>query len=85
MDMKNNDFAAFVETQIDRAAQKIIDSSNQRYDEHAHGKLSYLLSLRRVMSQKATAEDLGRQDAINDVLQALKIIEPNKTYLSLIK
>lgn len=49
---ENNDFAAFVETQIDRAAQKIIDSSNQRYDEHAHGKLSYLLSLRRVMSQK---------------------------------
>lgn len=48
---ENNDFAAFVETQIDRAAQKIIDSSNQRYDEHAHGKLSYLLSLRRVMSQ----------------------------------
>ncbi|MDD2091534.1 hypothetical protein NP522_15235 [Pseudomonas guariconensis] len=83
--MKNNDFAAFVETQIDRAAQKIIDSSNQRYDEHSHGKLSYLLSLRRVMSKKATAEDLGRQDAINDVLQALNIIEPNKTYLSLIK
>lgn len=37
------------------------------------------------MSKKATAEDLGRQDAINDVLQALNIIEPNKTYLSLIK
>lgn len=83
--MEQNDFAAFVETQINRVAQKIIGSNSQRYDEHSHGKLSFLLSLRRVMSKKATAEDLGRQDAINDVLQALNIIEPNKTYLSLIK
>lgn len=83
--MNDSDFAAFVEEQINRAAQKIIDSRSQRYDEHSHGKLSYLLSLRRVISKKATAEDLGRQDAINDVLQALNIIRPNQTYLSLIK
>lgn len=83
--MKNSDFAAFVEEQINKAAQKIVDSSSQRYDEHSHGKLSYLLSLRRVISKKATAEDLGRQDAINDVLQALEIIKPNETYLALIK
>ncbi len=82
--MNDSDFAAFVEEQINKAAQKIIDSS-QRYDEHSHGKLSYLLSLRRVISRKATAEDLGRQDAINDVLQALEIIKPNETYLALIK
>ncbi|ANY89586.1 MULTISPECIES: hypothetical protein [Pseudomonas] len=83
--MKNSDFAAFVEEQINKAAQKIVDSSRHRYDEHSHGKLSYLLSLRRVISKKATAEDLGRQDAINDVLQALEIIKPNETYLALIK
>ena len=83
--MKNSDFAAFVEEQINKAAQKIVDSSSQRYDEHSHGKLSYLLSLRRIISKKATAEDLGRQDAINDVLQALDIIKPNETYLALIK
>lgn len=83
--MNDNDLAAFVEEQINRAAQKIIDSSSQRYDEHAHGKLSYLLSLRRIINKQASAEDLGRQDAINDVLQALGIVEPNQTYLSLIK
>ncbi|MFV3379279.1 MULTISPECIES: hypothetical protein [Pseudomonas] len=83
--MNDSDFAAFVEEQINKAAQKIIDSRSQRYDEHSHGKLSYLLSLRRVISRKATAEDLGRQDAINDVLQALEIIKPNETYLALIK
>ena len=83
--MKNSDFAAFVEEQINKAAQKIVDSSRHRYDEHSHGKLSYLLSLRRVISKKATAEELGRQDAINDVLQALEIIKPNETYLPLIK
>ena len=83
--MNDSDFAAFVEEQINKAAQKIIDSRSQRYDEHSHGKLSYLLSLRRVISRKATAEDLGRQDAINDVLQALEIIKPNETCLALIK
>jgi len=82
--MKREDFNAFVELQINKAAGKIIDS-NDRLDEHAHGTLSYLLSLRRIANGKATAEDLGRHDAINDILQALGIVDPNETYLSRIQ
>lgn len=47
--MEAEAFKAFVEEQINRAAQKIIDHGH-RYDEHSHGKLSYLLSLRRVIN-----------------------------------
>jgi len=81
--MEAEAFKAFVEEQINRAAQKIIDSAH-RYDEHSHGKLSYLLSLRRIINCKASAEDLGRHDGINDVLQALGIIPEDRTYLSYI-
>ncbi|MFK2912930.1 hypothetical protein [Pseudomonas sp. 3HC3] len=76
--MEAEAFKAFVEEQINRAAQKIIDHGH-RYDEHSHGKLNYLLSLRRVINCEATAEDMGRHDAINDVLQALGIIPKERT------
>lgn len=79
--MEKKAFEAFIELQINTAAQRIINSG-KRFDEHSHGKLSYLLSLRRTLGREATAEDLGRQDGINDVLQALGIIEPHETYLS---
>ena len=79
--MEAEAFKAFVEEQINRAAQKIIDHGH-RYVEHSHGKLSYLLSLRRVINCEATAEDMGRHDAINDVLQALGIIPEGRTGFS---
>ncbi|MCX2887907.1 hypothetical protein DMX11_24730 [Pseudomonas sp. LB-090624] len=82
--MDSEAFKAFVEEQINRAAQKIIDKG-RCYDEHSHGKLSYLLSLRRVINCEATAEDMGLHDAINDIHQALGIIPHDITSFSYIK
>ncbi|MBI6711408.1 thiol reductase thioredoxin [Pseudomonas syringae pv. syringae] len=55
--------------------------TSNRYDM-AKGKLSVFRVLRRTLQGKATAEDLGTLDAINDTLQALKILESDETFLN---
>ena len=51
-------------------------------DEIAHAKIGFYLSLRRVLNSKETPADIGFLDAINDTLQALGIIEKNRTFLA---
>ncbi|MGF6392911.1 hypothetical protein [Pseudomonas plecoglossicida] len=74
-------FENFIETQINAAAKQIIDKKKTDLDHIAHGKLGYLLSLRRVVDGTATREDLGLHDAVNDVLQQLRLIPEKETYL----
>lgn len=82
--MERKEFKDFVESQINLAAKQIVDRQKADLDHIAHGKLSYLLSLRRVVDGTATWEDHGLHDAVNDVLQQLGVIANNATYLKLI-
>jgi len=78
-------FSGVIESQINLAAKRIVDKTNIELDHLANGKLGYLLSVRRMLDGKATKEDLGLHDAINDVLQQLGIIDAKTTYLANIK
>lgn len=75
-------FKSFLEAQINAAAKQIVDKQKADLDHIAHGKLGFLLSLRRVVDGTATREDLGLHDAINDVLQRLDLLGTNVTYLN---
>lgn len=76
-------FEDYLETEINKAAQNIVNRGDN-FDYFSHGKLSYLLSLRRITSGNTVREDAGRHDGINDVLQLLKLVPKNRTYLSYI-
>jgi hypothetical protein len=69
----------FIETKLNEYAQKIVQGS-QKSDELAFGQISFYLSLRRVLSGKATPQDIGLVDAINDTLQELGIVDQGKTF-----
>ncbi|WP_397450137.1 hypothetical protein [Pseudomonas sp. NA-150] len=73
---------AFVEEQINLAAGKIISQKRSEGDEMSCGKLGFYMAVRRVMSKRATPEDLGMLDAINDTLQQLAVLDKGKTFLS---
>jgi hypothetical protein len=81
--MSKQAFAQYLEEEINKAALDIANRGDN-FDYSAHGKLSYLLSLRRITGNKAVREDFGRHDGINDVLQELGIIPKDRTYLSYI-
>ncbi|MFK8330975.1 hypothetical protein M2D63_013270 [Pseudomonas sp. BJa5] len=70
-----------LEARINAAAQSIIDKKSTS-DDIALGKLDFLSSLRRLLDGKATPHDLGRHDALNDVLQDLGVLSSKETYLS---
>lgn len=69
----------FIETKLNEYAQKIVQGG-EKSDDLAFGQLSFYLSLRRVLNGKATPQDLGLLDAINDTLQELEIINEGKTF-----
>ena len=69
----------FIETKVNEYAQKII-KGGEKSDDLAFGQLSFYLSLRRVLNGKATPQDVGVVDAINDTLQELGIINEGKTF-----
>lgn len=78
----SNDLKAFLEKQINSAAQKIADRKDLDFDHFANGQLGYLLALRRWIEGTSTGEDLGLHEAINDVLLAAKIRDERQSYLS---
>lgn len=75
----NMDLQKFSEDKINYYAQMIIDG-HDRADELALGELHFYMSLRRVLIGKATKQDTGLMDAINDVLQEKGIVEKGKTF-----
>ncbi|WP_095107821.1 hypothetical protein [Pseudomonas sp. Irchel 3E20] len=79
--MTNIELNVFIETELNLLARRIIDKKNVS-DEIAHAKIGFYLSLRRVLNSKETPADIGFLDAINDTLQALGIIEKNRTFLA---
>src|SRR5262245_20646822 len=71
-----------VESEINNACKQIIEKGH-KLDDHAFGKLAFLLALRRVLTGKGTPEDLGLMDAVNDFLQARGIVACNATFRTL--
>lgn len=79
--MKNKDIGSLIESQLNALAQQIIDKKSTS-DEIAHAKIGFYLTLRRTLDAKPTPADIGLLDAINDTLQALGIIDQNRTFLA---
>lgn len=78
--MTRDELQEFVDTEIKAAAQRIIDKTSKS-DEVALGKLTVLLSLQRVLDNKGTPEDLGMLGVINHVLQHLRVLNTDETFL----
>ncbi|SDW94647.1 Thioredoxin [Pseudomonas syringae] len=76
------EFEVLIEERIQRAAQKFADKKTGELDDMAQGKLGVYLALRRTLQGRATAQDLGMLDAINDTLQSLKRLDPGETFLN---
>ncbi|WP_122663103.1 hypothetical protein [Pseudomonas viridiflava] len=75
-------FTTFVEQQINLAELKLHTGKSARLDDVAFGKLGFYLALRRVLDGTSTSEDLGLIEAVNDTLQALKLLDGDETFLS---
>ncbi|WP_144138543.1 hypothetical protein [Paraburkholderia sp. BCC1884] len=73
------DLAQLVEEKINESASRII-KGGVGTDDISLGKLSFYMALRRVQQKKATAQDLGLMDAINDTLQALALVKEGRTF-----
>lgn len=69
----------FVEEKINHYARMIADY-NEKADELAFGQLSFYMALRRVLQDKATTEDKGMMDAVNDVLQHKGLVAKGSTF-----
>jgi hypothetical protein len=69
----------FIENKINTYAQNIIDKGD-KYDQLAIGEISFYLSLRNVVKGNPTKQDIGLIDAVNDTLQALKIINADESF-----
>lgn len=80
--MSNTELTAFVEQRVTLAQQTLADGKVSKLDDIATGKLSVFLPLQRALQGTGTPQDLGVLDAINDTLQALKILEPKETLLN---
>lgn len=78
-------FTTFVDEQINLIEQKLYNSKSAKLDDVAYGKLGFYLALRRVINGTSTVEDLGLIDAVNDVLQALELLDSDETFLEGIK
>jgi hypothetical protein len=71
--------AQFIEDKLNHYAETIV-TGNQKMDEHALGELYFYMALRRVIDGKATFEDIGTMDAINDTLQKLGVIRSSDVF-----
>ena len=69
----------FIENKINTYAQNIIDKGD-KYDQLAIGEISFYSSLRNVVKGNPTKQDIGLIDAVNDTLQALKIINADESF-----
>jgi hypothetical protein len=73
-----------VEEKINYYAKRIIERGDKA-DEHALGELTFYMAFRRVLEGKATIQDVGMLDAINDTLQESGIISEQDTFYKMNK
>jgi hypothetical protein len=69
----------YLEEKINYYANMIVDHST-RADEVALGHLTFYMSLRRAVNGKASMQDVGLLDAINDLLQAKGLVGAEETF-----
>lgn len=79
--MSNETLKAFVEEQLNLAAQRIVDKGDSS-DEIAAGKIDFFIALRSALSGDLDKRELGLIGAVNDTLQHLQLIEAKKTFYS---
>ena len=79
--MSNETLNAFVEEQLNLAAQSIVDKGANS-DEISAGKIDFFIALRSALSGDLDKRELGLLGAINDTLQHLQLIDSNKTFYS---
>ncbi|EAQ67142.1 hypothetical protein MED121_14484 [Marinomonas sp. MED121] len=68
-----------IEDKISQYAQALA-SGHTKKQEHALGEIGFYLALARIKAKKATAEDIGLFDAINDTLQLQGLIANHQTF-----
>jgi hypothetical protein len=76
------DLSQFIEEKLNFYAEAVI-KGHEKIDEHALGEMTFYMSLRRILNQKSTFQDIGMMDAINDTLQELGLIEDTVTFYKL--
>jgi hypothetical protein len=62
------------------AASGLIYLARQTRASVRVGQMFFYMALRRVLTGRATPQDIGLMDAINDTLQVLGLVEPTKTF-----
>lgn len=72
-------FKIFVETQLNIAAQNIIDKGD-KVDEISSGKIDFFIALKSALNDNLDKRELGLLDAVNDTLQHLQLVEKDKTF-----
>ena len=70
---------SFVEKKIKYYADMIIKYDGKA-DELAMGELTFYMAVQRAMTNKATTQDVGMLDAINDFLQEKGIVDKKTTF-----
>ncbi len=69
----------FIQQKLIHYGQAIRDHDGDAED-HALGEVIFYAALRRALAGKATRQDLGLLDAVNDTLQELGILDARKTF-----
>jgi hypothetical protein len=73
------DVLEFIEKKINHFGE-MIATQRDKADELAMGELLFYLSLRRVLKNQKTPQDIGMMDAVNDVLQFKGLVAEGKKF-----
>lgn len=73
------DMNEFIEKKLNNYAEHIIKGSSKP-DELALGEMVFYMALRRLINGKATMQDLGMMDAINDTLEEKGLIASGQIF-----
>ncbi len=73
------DLSTFIDDKLNQYATNIVEGGDNK-DEYALGEMIFYMTLRRALTEKATLQDTGMLDAINDTLQEKGIIESGQSF-----
>ena len=73
------DIDEFINDKLQHYGQAIRDTDGDAED-HALGEVVFYAALRRLRAGRATKQDLGLIDAVNDTLQELGILDSGQSF-----
>lgn len=82
--MTKAELEKFVQVKIDEKANIILDE-RVTHDDAAFGELRIYSCVRRILSGKASLEDIGVLHAVNDLIKAMGILSPSESFGSKLK